>query len=339
MIESVPEFVCNCCKRILFSQQTRTIVSDTPVLKVAQVAVNDVVCNFCFSKLKNNILPSVSVFGNNLDPCFIPPCLKELTFMEKKLISKIHVFLTIIVLPGGQFAEKGMAINFPVSVENNIECLPRDFSNSNVFTMSYGENSHRKPTHMIRKDKIIQTLHWLKKNNVLYKDIKVNFSMLNDFSEDKNLPMNDSEIEQFAAIPINYTSPNIDIVKLINSKTPHVVLPKCKENPINIYEKENGEELAFPALFPLGKNGYICNRKEKIHPSLYFKHRICYFDGRFRKNSTYMLQAVNNYEFMRLLNSVNIHMRMMKNKVNVKVKDVRNLDQNPDLLTNSYMFM
>ncbi|CAC5408743.1 unnamed protein product [Mytilus coruscus] len=303
-IESVPKFVCNCCKKILFSEQTRVIASDNPILKVAQVTVNDIVCNFCFNKLKNNILPSTSVHGNKLDPCNIPSCLKELTFMEKKLISKIHVFLTIIVLPGGQLAEKGMVINFPVSIENNIDYLPRNYSNTNVFTMSYGENSHRKPTHMIRKDKIIKALLWLKKYNILYEDIKLNFSMLNNTLENENIPMNISEMEQFAAISINYTAPNINIAKLINSKTPHIVLPKCKENPVNIYERENG-----------------------------------YFDGRFRKNSTYMLQAVNNYEFMRLLNSVNIHMRMMKNKLHVRVQDVRNLNQNPDLLTNSYMFM
>lgn len=104
-------------------------------------------------------MPCISVYRNNLHPGEIPECLKKITLMEKRLISRIHIFLTVIILPGGQFAEKGMAIDFPVSLETNVNLLPRKISESNIFTMSYGENNDVKPTHLIRQQKVFHVLH------------------------------------------------------------------------------------------------------------------------------------------------------------------------------------
>lgn len=52
-----------------------------------------------------------------------------------------------------------MAIDFPVSLETNVNLLPRKISESNIFTMSYGENNDVKPTHLIRQQKVFHVLH------------------------------------------------------------------------------------------------------------------------------------------------------------------------------------
>lgn len=64
-----------------------------------------------------------------------------------------------------------------------------------------------------------------------------------------------------------------------------------------------------------------------------------YKDGRFRKDISYLLHAVNYYEKDRLLNAVSIHMRMRMRKNTGLLTDVNNILINPDLLQNSYMFM
>lgn len=78
----------------------------------------------------------------------------------------------------------------------------------------------------------------------------------------------------------------------------------------------------------------------KLYASEYFQNKLYFKDGRFRKDIGYLLHAVNFNEFHRLLNSVNIHMRMGKKSTNpLKAGDIVNLDKNSEIISNSYMFM
>jgi len=207
--------------------------------------------------------------------------------------------------------------------------------------MSYGESTDVKPTHLIRKQKVFDALHWLKINNDVYQDVVLDFDekYCTEMLTEENLL--DSNIDEYSAIPIDYAPPNVDVADLINCKTPHIKLPKCK-GPLSAYELVNGEEFAFPYLFPFGINGFKAERNKDIDTSLYFRHRLKYFDGRFRKDNTYLLHAINHYEFLRLTNSVSILMRMRKSANDnscITVNDLNNVNHNPDILQNSYMFM
>lgn len=108
----IPLFRCECCYAFLFNEQVKYIMKETNITRKARVNVNDIVCNYCFGKLAKNELPCISVYGNKLHPGLIPECLKRMTLMEKRLISRIHVFLTVIILPGGQFAAKRFSYRF-----------------------------------------------------------------------------------------------------------------------------------------------------------------------------------------------------------------------------------
>lgn len=133
--------------------------------------------------------------------------------------------------------------------------------------------------------------------------------------------------------------PHIDIQTLLNSDIPHLSLNRCKSTPLNSYDTSKGEEMAFPHLFPHGVNEFGHERPARLTPSKYFKCRMYYKDGRFRKDISYLLHAVNYYEKERLLNAVSIHMRMRKSTGLLTASDVNNISSNPDLLQNSYMFM
>ena len=96
-------------------------------------------CKFCAAKVCNDTLPCLSSLFNDLDPGETPDCLKHLTMMEKRLISKVHVFMTLVLLPGRQFAENGLAIDFPVEVAKTVTILPRSVDKSGIFTVEYNE--------------------------------------------------------------------------------------------------------------------------------------------------------------------------------------------------------
>lgn len=54
-----------------------------------------------------------------------PPELKDLNYMEMRMISPVHTFHTFVLLPRGQTATKGVAISFPFDVAEHVNALPR----------------------------------------------------------------------------------------------------------------------------------------------------------------------------------------------------------------------
>ena len=76
--------------------------------------------------------------------------------MKKLFISKIRVFMTLIVLPGGQLAEKGMAINFPCGLRTVEQCLPNLSAFDKVIAASFeSREDTAKLSHVIRRDVLV----------------------------------------------------------------------------------------------------------------------------------------------------------------------------------------
>lgn len=120
-------------------------------------------------------------------------------------------------------------------------------------------------------------------------------------------------------------------------------IPRNYNNPVRILEVDHGEELAFPWLFPFGINGFKQERPIHLTPKMYFKGRLYHKDSRFRKNTTYLLHTAVSYDISCLKRAVNIKMKIIHSNQNgnlpVTLGNLRNLQTNPDLLENSYMFM
>jgi len=64
--------------------------------------------------------------ANNIFPSVIPECLRVLNSMEKRMISRVNIFITMYVLPnGGQYATKGNSISFVNKPDEIVKTLPR----------------------------------------------------------------------------------------------------------------------------------------------------------------------------------------------------------------------
>lgn len=62
-----------------------------------------------------------------------------------------------------------------------------------------------------------------------------------------------------------------------------IKVPSIKENPVNVYEMDQGEEKAFPWLFPTGMVGFSHEREQKLSLTMYLKNRLYNYRGNFRK--------------------------------------------------------
>ena len=130
------------CLKFGYSESFSYVIKDSALLH----EVNDFIeecCNSsanksplcqCYSaSLKNSKLPAHCKF-NKLDAGHVPPVIKELTFMEKRFLTKVYVFMTVLSLPAsGKFAKDGLCINFPVNFEEqfqNITYVPERESSS-----------------------------------------------------------------------------------------------------------------------------------------------------------------------------------------------------------------
>ena len=134
-IQQIPSHVCYSCKKFLFPEKVKHLARQTNVSKRLCISQDCDICGYCWTKIAANVYPVLHSTHNLLDPGDIPSCLRSFTIMEKRLISKIHVFMTVIVLPGGKFAEKGMAIDLPVDIASNMKHLPTALEDSNVIIM------------------------------------------------------------------------------------------------------------------------------------------------------------------------------------------------------------
>ena len=134
--------------------------------------------------------------------------------------------------------------------------------------------------------------------------------------------------------------------QVIRKKKP-ITIPRSHDTPVKIYEVKNGQELAFPWLFPTGQFGYLNDRQRKVTPAMYFKSRFYNKNSIWRKDISYLLHAAASYDQMLLKTEIEIYLKMRMSVTNynngsvgpVTAKDVRNIQENPDVLQNSYMFM
>lgn len=58
--------------------------------------------------------------------------------MEKKLIALVEIFMTVIILPGGHYAQKGLGLH----VQKITSQLPQSVNNTNVFSVKFMRNAY-----------------------------------------------------------------------------------------------------------------------------------------------------------------------------------------------------
>ena len=344
-IRKTPCYACSSCDRILFSEQIKHIKVETQIMS-SVFSNKDELCQFCYSKIVKKQMPYMCSKENLLDIGNIPNELTCLSKVEKRLISMIQVFMTIIILPGGQFCEKGLVLNLPTNVQTIASQLPNDIDSTSLLAVHYLYNHGYAAANDYKifasPSKVKRALIWLKENNALYSDIDIimnkNTLYQNglDVTESCSLQNN---FDSCSLTPLNTSVPDMNITDCFNKSG--IVVPQINDSPVHIYEIDFGEERAFPWLFPRGLHGFRFKRPLNIPRHMYFKHRLYNKDGLFRKNMTYLLHAAVSVDIALLKSEIGINMRMRKSGTNsaVTAGDVRNIQENSSLKENSYMFM
>ena len=134
-----------------------------------QFEVDSPFCSGCSAALMKNKVPATCKY-NNILAGEVPNCLKVLDVAEKRMIAQIQSFMTILVLPGGQFAEKGLTTHFPLDVNKYCDQL-FTVIDAKFLTLSYGQECQLQvvPYRKIADVQLVlMALQWLRKNNVLY---------------------------------------------------------------------------------------------------------------------------------------------------------------------------
>ena len=158
-IRQIPSESCSSCNKFLFPSEALVLDQLNPL--VPNLSVGDAVCNLCKSYISTDRMPYGYVRGNSLNVPDQPPELLNLSVVDKRFISKLHTFMTLLVLPrGGQYAQKGMAIHFEAPIQE----IVNDFSfinTANGFIPVI--NAHKETSiQYMNYEKVVHALQWLK---------------------------------------------------------------------------------------------------------------------------------------------------------------------------------
>lgn len=171
-----------------------------------------------------------------------PDELINLSTLEKRLIALVQIFMTLVVLPGGQYAEKGLVLNLPSDVQNVANQLPVRFAHSDMVGVKFIDDKHVPDDdikYLASPLKVFQALKWLKKHNILYRDVNIDMEeMVHDnlFGSSHNDEIFD--VDSSTLTPMNSSVPNVNIQDF-RSKG-YIEIPRIEQKPVNIYELKTG---------------------------------------------------------------------------------------------------
>lgn len=200
-IQDIPKYTCCCCRKFLFSDQLFTSKKSHNEL---HISVNNILCSFCSRSLSRSVMPCWFFVGNNICPGDIPLVLRDLTLVEKRMISKINAFFTLVVLPCypvGQFAQKGFAIHCMSDKVNVVSQLPR--MTSNECCVCFHSSKLKERSLPFLKQNPIEAFHWLIDNNPLCRDVNFDFDAIESLP---SCPPDSYGIQEYGIIPTNCTS-------------------------------------------------------------------------------------------------------------------------------------
>jgi len=176
--------------------------------------------------------------------------------------------MKLIVLPYGQRALQGQAINFPVNTSELFSSLPRPVDRAGIILIAppQGNSSEvQRPSqyYAVRRPYVFPALQWLKAHNQLYSVVEIDNDSLNEpeAEPDQQRPQQESEDKspkfESSVIRRDFTLPNVDVQDIVrDGNTPLRQLERVGGVPVSLFSDREAEQLAFPFLFPDGINGY-----------------------------------------------------------------------------------
>lgn len=126
----------------------------------------------CLRCQRDKNVPKIYSAQNDMDPGRVPSCLEGMTQIEEMLIARACPIMTIYRKHGGQRGYAGHVLNLSQNIQQFINKLPPRVSTLPVLHI---KRTGSVAQLRVRRDKILQALLWLPRNNRFYNDIVIDF--------------------------------------------------------------------------------------------------------------------------------------------------------------------
>ncbi|KAI0754460.1 hypothetical protein C8Q80DRAFT_1093390, partial [Daedaleopsis nitida] len=156
------------------------------------------ICTDCSRSLYKSKMPKFAL-ANNLYRGELPEQFADLTWVEEMICAIYHTSAKVTRLYGSSDPSQprifhGNTCAHDMNVISTAELLPRTPTDVNgLLSVVFIGPQKFDPAKVgslfrVRREKILQFLLWLKAHNVLYRDIPIELSILEDFPSDGPLP-------------------------------------------------------------------------------------------------------------------------------------------------------
>jgi len=190
-----------------------------------------------------------------------------------------QAFMRLIVLPYGQRALQGQAINFPVNASELFSSLPRPVDRAGIILIyppqgsSSDSSEVQRPSqyYAVRRPYVLWALQWLKAHNQLYSDVEIDNDSLNEpeAEPDQQRPRQESDNRspefESSVIRRDFTLPNVDVQDVIrDGNAPVHQLERVRGVPVSLFSDREAEQLAFSIPFPR-RHQWLSHSARSIH--------------------------------------------------------------------------
>lgn len=153
-----------------------------PARSRLQVNPETYVCNCCHRDKQE---PKLFSAGNDMDPGVRPPCLEGLTPVEEMLLARACPIMSIYRNRGGQRGYRGHVLNLSQDLQHFLTSLPSNVKDLPILVLRRkgADNTHK--DFVVRRDRVLEALLWLKEHNRFYTDIQIDYDVL------QQLPVHD----------------------------------------------------------------------------------------------------------------------------------------------------
>lgn len=369
-----PVFPCMCCNRLEFEKGIRKISPLRLIEKIGQTSfdasIHDVyhdankfyLCHTCHrSLIVCKKCPNNSVH-NGLKFDIIPPGLRDMTDLERQLISKSMLFMKVRPLPRSRMdGITDRVINVPLldsDISNTEASFPRTPDESHLVTVKLKrmlgmKNVHKqafvRPFVLEKALDILQGLGNPHYQNIVRRardeaeflptivesDEEVDDLLSGDDSsgEADQPPVEQEHTSAFATcmvpndpqaeVVVNHTD---CVVEKVVGDTTITLAPGENKVPTNFLRDQNYESKAFPNLFPTGKYDLGHERAKPLSTQKYFNQRCLNVDQRCAKDTSWLLAAQYRDEMEKLEKQCNISFTrgsLSKTREGVEVMQVK----------------
>lgn len=300
------------------------------------------ICASCENYLDKRTLPKYGLI-NELYIGKVPNELKDLTYAEELVIAKARLIGSIFKIKTGtkfnnQHKLVGNIISFPQLLDDFATILPNYDVLKTLKVIFIGptipHNLNLSKLFSIDTNKIIKALKWLKENNHLYANVKIDkaskiplnsdnvpYYVLDNIihvktddeyeNDDEDTKSNDILFERFGLVNNSLNEfindkEKLDKLQSILKNEKNILIYPHEKEPISEFNNPNLLPMLYPTIFPYGYGGFDDKiRKISLTKREQTQHFLKLNCKRFVHNKTFIFVAFNiiqRHEFLKNLN-------------------------------------